>query len=279
MTIAGGISLRACRACGLVFHTDFASAQAARDHYAHYYKPDNLAFSSVTERRYQTLVATFESFRATGRILDVGCGSGHLLSVAGARGWEAHGTEVARGLTDHLSALGIRSFGGELVDAGYPADGFDIVHCSEVIEHVFEPASLLREMHRVLRPGGLLYLTTPNYNSVSRRILGAKWRGLSLEHICYFTPSVLTAALTRTGFEALRVTTRNIDPNECRKLFRRATQGAETGFQAQATDELRRQLDTRPAWRLMKRVVNRALSATSSGDTIIARALKGRAGR
>jgi SAM-dependent methyltransferase len=232
-----------------------------------------LRFSEANDASYAALLSTLSFYRTSGRILDVGCGAGQFLTVARAAGWEPHGVEVAGGVHDALLNRGLSIFDGELAEAAFSDGWFDVVHCAEVIEHVLEPVALLREMERVLRPGGLLYLTTPNYDSVSRRLLGTKWRVLCREHISYFTVRVLTDALARSGFESPVVETRNIDPHECGKLFRRAAPPG-AGFQAEAVDVWRRRTTRQASLRLLKRGVNGILALTSSGDTIIARATK-----
>ena len=270
--LAEGFKLRKCVSCGLAFHTEFSNEQGLRDYYTQYYGEDNLAFSPITEARFQSLVSTFEPYRATNRILDVGCGSGHFLKVAIAMGWSAYGTEIASGAFDQLERLGINSFCGRLESANYADEFFDVVYCSEVIEHLIDPGSLLREIARVVKPGGLLYLTTPNFNSLSRRLLASKWRVFSKEHICYFTPGSLARALGEAGFRNVAAYTRNIDPNEIRRAFSRKPVDAGAGFQACKTEELRERIETRRALKLARDASNLFLSATGTGDTIVVRA-------
>jgi 2-polyprenyl-3-methyl-5-hydroxy-6-metoxy-1,4-benzoquinol methylase len=266
--------LKRCASCGLVFHNEVSGDAELREYYSHYYHEENLSFSAITEARYKDLLSGFERYRRAGRLLDVGCGAGHFLKVAIDNGWSAHGTEIAAGAFEHLSALGVNLFRGELQSAGYADGWFDVVHCSEVLEHLLDPSALLRECRRVLRPGGLLYLTTPNYNSLSRRLIGHRWRVIGKEHICYFTPRVLSRALGEAGFAKAEVTTRNIDPNELKKVFARRPAPSGTGFQAEATERLRGRLETNRALGLAKKAINLLLSATSTGDTLIARAQK-----
>ncbi len=63
-------------------------------------------------------------------------------------------------------------FCGELEKANYPDDYFDVVFASEVLEHVLDPRAMLEEIARVLRPGGLLWATTPHGRGISTRLLG-----------------------------------------------------------------------------------------------------------
>jgi SAM-dependent methyltransferase len=272
--VAEGFKIRKCLSCGLAFHTEFSNEEELRDYYTHYYREENLAFSPITEARFQSLVSTFEVYRATNQMLDVGCGLGHFLKVAMEMGWGAFGTEIASGAFDQLAKLGVNSFCGKLESANYAGEFFDVVYCSEVIEHLLDPTTLLREIARILRPGGLLYLTTPNFNSLSRRLLASKWRVFSKEHICYFTPGSLAGALREAGFPKVAIAARNIDPNEIKRAFSRNPVEAGTGFQKATTEALRHQLETRPALKLARDAANFVLRATGTGDTIVVRAEK-----
>jgi 2-polyprenyl-3-methyl-5-hydroxy-6-metoxy-1,4-benzoquinol methylase len=267
-----GIALMRCGSCGLVFHDAFTDEAELREYYDGYYHGENLAFSAITDRRFGELLRSFDAYRRSNYILDVGCGSGHFLKVAIEMGWHAHGTEIASSAFEQLSRLGINSFCGKLESANYPDDFFDVVYCSEVIEHLLDPMMLLGEIARILRPGGLLYLTTPNFNSLSRRLLGSRWRVIAKEHICYFTPGSLERALREAGFAKVAIVTRNIDPNEIKRAFSRNSDQGGTGFQTATTEALRHQLETRPALKLAKRAANLVLRTTATGDTIVVRA-------
>jgi len=255
-----------------VFHNEFASETELLGYYAGYYDSENLAFSPITEKRFADLLRSFEAYRRQNNILDVGCGSGHFLKVSMEKGWNAHGTEISSSAVDQLSRLGIKSFFGRLESAKYPDEFFDVVYCSEVIEHLLNPIMLLNEIGRIVRRGGLLYVTTPNFNSLSRKVLGSRWRVIGKEHICYFTPKTLSRAARTAGFSKVIVSTRNIDPHELRKAFGRNSSDSGGGFQAGRTEELRRQLEGKRALGLAKTAVNSVLNATGTGDTIVLRA-------
>ncbi|MEN3336001.1 MAG: hypothetical protein V7641_5366 [Blastocatellia bacterium] len=267
-----GVHLRRCLDCGLHFHTGFASPAEAHAYYGNYYHEENLAFSPLTEARFQSLMASFAPYRENNRLLDIGCGAGHFLKVATAQGWRAHGTEIAASAFEHLSRYGIKAFQGELQAARYPSEFFDVIYCSEVIEHLLEPLSLLQECARILRPGGLLYLTTPNFNSLSRRLLGGRWRVICKEHVCYFTPKLLARVLRDAGFARLTVRTRNIDPHEIRKLFGGREENASGGFQIDRTEALRARVERHRPLHMAKGMANAFLAATAMGDTITLRA-------
>jgi SAM-dependent methyltransferase len=275
----GDITLRRCASCGLVFHNEFTDEARLREYYDHYYHEEDQAFSPITDERLQNLLSSFELYRDRNRVMDIGCGAGHFLKVAVEKGWNAYGTEIASGAFERLARLGVKTFHGELQSANYPAEFFDVIYCSEVAEHLLDPALLLKEAARITRKGGLLYLTTPNYNSLSRRLIGFDWRIFGKEHICYFTPRTLSRAIIEAGFSKVAVSTRNIDPHELRKIFKRSSSERSSsepgaGFQAERTEALRQQLETRRWLKLAKSAANSFLSATATGDTIVAKAEK-----
>jgi 2-polyprenyl-3-methyl-5-hydroxy-6-metoxy-1,4-benzoquinol methylase len=129
---------------------------------------------------------------APGRLLDVGCGSGHFLARMRTAGWQVVGVEpdpsaaqIAR------DRLGLPVVVGTL-EALDPAEGFDAITLSHVIEHVPDPVATLRDCWRRLRPGGRLLALTPNVNGFGHRVFGATWPGLQPPfHLQVFSPSTL----------------------------------------------------------------------------------------
>jgi SAM-dependent methyltransferase len=97
-----------------------------------------------------------------------------------------------------------------LEDARFPADSFDVVRANQVIEHLQDPRAFAREMVRVLRPGGALLVTTINFGSLTRRVLGPEWSYLGSSrngHIALFTPATLRSLLEELDLRVARVST------------------------------------------------------------------------
>jgi SAM-dependent methyltransferase len=140
--------------------------------------------------------------------LDVGCGSGDFLLRMRGRGWEVLGVEPdpVAAAAARRSDLDVRD--GMLADAAFADDTFDAIVLSHVIEHVHDPIALLRECHRVLRPGGVLVMMTPNLSSVGHRRFGADWRGLEPpRHLHVFSVEALAACVQRVGLVLSEVRT------------------------------------------------------------------------
>ena len=264
-----GFPFERCTACGLVTRGGDAGPPSYHD----YLPALTQTLPPLTRRRYEALLARLARGRAPGRFLDVGCGGGFLVETARDLGWQAEGTEVSHAACEFGRARGLAIHEGTLADAKLPAASFDAIALMEVVEHVSAPVALLAECAALLRPGGALYLTTPNWNSLSRRTLGPRWSAVSRDHVVYFTPRHMRRALRDAGLAPQDVTTANVQPHELLRRFRKAAPA--TNPMAR-TMELRETVESNALLRAAKAVVNAALAATATGDTV--RALAERAG-
>ncbi len=137
-----------------------------------------------------------------GRLLEIGCAVGFLLVAARERGFDVMGVEMsewASGIARERFGLDVRC--GKLEDLGLEDDSFDVVVLADVIEHLTHPDRTLREIRRVLKPGGRVLLLTPDAGSVMARVLGQRWWGLLDDHYFYFSRSTLRRFLENEGFE------------------------------------------------------------------------------
>lgn len=147
-------------------------------------------------------------------LLDVGCSSGVFLAAARARGFDAQGVEPAARAARTAQAAGFRVFCGTLEAAAFEPGSFDAITILEVIEHLRDPVSLLRECRRVLKPGGVLAIGTGNAGSLTVRALGTGWDYLHIArhggHISFFNPRSMRLLAQRCGFEVERIRTRRV---------------------------------------------------------------------
>ena len=144
---------------------------------------------------------------AGGSVLDVGCGDGFLLLYLSRRGWTCSGVEpgaVAAAYARDVLGLNVRT--GKLEEARYPDASFDVVNFHHVFEHLREPSETLAAASRVLKAGGALVVSVPNFASLDRRLFGDKWVGLKLpQHLFHYTAPTLRAMLEKSGFESRSV--------------------------------------------------------------------------
>jgi len=138
-------------------------------------------------------------------LLDVGCGNGSFLVQAQACGWHAEGVDPDPLAAAEGSRKGVRVRAGGLDLYAGQSGCFDVITLSHVIEHVHDPGATLADCHRLLKPGGLLWIATPNIDSCGHAHFGRLWRGLEApRHLVLFNEKVLRRALEDAGFSESR---------------------------------------------------------------------------
>ena len=159
---------------------------------------------------YDGLREAFPAFpnRTDNLLIDVGCGRGDFLARMKSLGWNVLGIEPDPVSSELACARGIAVYNGRLEEAGLACGVADQVTLNHVLEHADDPAGLLKECRRVLRPGGRLVLYTPNAESLGHRWFGQAWRGLEPpRHLFVFSPQALRSALEAASFRTFRMTT------------------------------------------------------------------------
>jgi SAM-dependent methyltransferase len=166
----------------------------------------------------------------------------------------------------------------DFFDASLDDQRFDAIIMSELIEHVPAPARFLRRAYELLEDDGLLYLTTPNFGSLARRLLGEAWSVIHPEHIGYFNRRTLRRMATReAGLREIKIEANNISPStlvalvhrsrgESRHAGSEAHRNARTGVD----QRLRRTIQGNRVLSTTKEGLNSALTLTGLGDTLVA---------
>ncbi|MGC4022134.1 MAG: class I SAM-dependent methyltransferase [Cyclobacteriaceae bacterium] len=251
-----------CNSCGFVFCQVKPSEEVLNKHYSQY--PRARTIGEITLKRYDSLLDSFEPYRKNNNMIDVGCGDGHFLDSAKKRGWNVFGTEFTQEAIDVCEEKGIRMTKGPLLEQQYSSGTFDVVTSFEVIEHINTPQNEAKIFNTILRPGGIAYITTPNFNSISRNILGPKWNVIEYpEHLSYYTPRTLTQLFEQNNFEKIEISTTGIS------LDRFRNSGSNQGNASVGADEqLRQRAESKVVFRLLKSIVNHTLNLTSKGDAL-----------
>jgi 2-polyprenyl-3-methyl-5-hydroxy-6-metoxy-1,4-benzoquinol methylase len=150
--------------------------------------------------------------RAGMRLLDVGCATGFFVQAARDDGWEASGVESNPFQAAFAQNAGLDVRNETIEETSFPDGTFDAVTLFEVIEHVKQPMAILRKAHRLLRPGGMVFLYTPNFDCASRLIMGLDSHFIwGSNHLTYFTIPTLATALERVGFHVEHSETQGLD--------------------------------------------------------------------
>jgi 2-polyprenyl-3-methyl-5-hydroxy-6-metoxy-1,4-benzoquinol methylase len=134
--------------------------------------------------------------------LDIGCGEGFFLFNASKAGYIGKGIEISQDAAAYARkqfSLDVEATPFE--ELRFPENYFDVVTLWQVLEHVPYPLMILKEAHRILKPGGLLATSTPDIESILAKIFRKRWWNLRRLHINQFTAKTLTDMLNRTGFK------------------------------------------------------------------------------
>jgi len=140
------------------------------------------------------------------RLLDIGCGNGDFLVGAREAGWQVSGVEPDPKAADAARQRGVDVTVGTVDLLAGESDCFDAITLSHVIEHVHEPKQLLQAVQRLLKPGGIVYIDTPNIQSHGAELFRQNWRGIETpRHLVLFNPASLTGLLSATGFRDIKI--------------------------------------------------------------------------
>jgi SAM-dependent methyltransferase len=138
------------------------------------------------------------------RLLDVGCSTGAFLTVARGMGFITEGVEPAPQAAHAAQAAGLRVHQGLLEEIALPDRSFDVITLFEVIEHVGEILPIFRECHRILKPDGLLIISTGNADSWAASFMSSRWEYFQIGrhggHVSFFNPFSVRLLAERSGF-------------------------------------------------------------------------------
>jgi SAM-dependent methyltransferase len=193
-----------CRDCRHVYVNPRLKPAINDDIYARYWRshePATLgtsAYGGYVCRQIATL-------RPRGDLLDFGSGWGAVLDAAGRAGWRATGIEVDERKVAFCREHGLNAVYGDLLAQPFAAASFDAAIAEQVFEHLYSPVDYMKALHRVLRPGGVLYVAVPNFGSIAARLRGPEWEYVHpASHVRYFDRRTLADLSERSGFEVLK---------------------------------------------------------------------------
>ncbi len=213
----GTFTLRRCETCGLMYLNPRPTAVEIQRYYPETYAPyQSLVDDPAWWIRSDFLYGQWKNYQAlksyllskSGRLLDIGCAAGGFLAAMRRWGdWDLYGVEIdARAAVHARDELDLNVIEGTLHEAAFENDFFDIVTMWNVIEHLHHPQSTLEEIARIIRPGGVIAVSTPNPHSLERYIFGRYWAGWDApRHLYIYSPEVLKRALERARFEVIHI--------------------------------------------------------------------------
>jgi SAM-dependent methyltransferase len=193
----------------------------------------NPAVQHDYEQRYSTALSEAEKLVGPIRsLLDVGCGIGNFIAFANAKAITAHGVDVDAEAVSVARSRGLTVCQSDDLDAMLPDRSVDAITLWDVIEHLYDPAPVVDQVLKKLRPGGILILETPDAAFPVRTSVLAAY-GMSRgrldvtshlyywEHKIYFTESGLRSILGRVGCEVHRVKHETSPRTKMQEIFNR----------------------------------------------------------
>lgn len=198
-----------CRGCGLVYQ----NPQPVFEDLKKRYKDDYFIYELTNDMNFFNLMKLglkdirffdYPSY-VNNRFLDIGCATGLLVKYMKDKGWDSFGLEICRESAEYgIKERGVNIVINTLSDACFKDNHFSVIHFSHVIEHVPSPLKFLKEVHRVLAPGGMVITATPNINSLQAALFKEKWRSAIADHLTLFSKKTLKMMLIKAGFKIKR---------------------------------------------------------------------------
>jgi SAM-dependent methyltransferase len=203
-------TLTRCASCSAVWQADPPAPNEMGPHYSEdYHKVIAWAGETAVGNRWRTQRQRISQFKQGGAILDVGCSSGGFLSTLDKRAWQLYGIEMEPSTAERARKLsGAQVFVGDVLEATFAPNTFDVITCFDLLEHIYTPVEFLAKVLQWLKPGGIFYTVLPNIDSWEARFFRTYWYGLELpRHLFHFSPRSLRALTSGLGFEQIYLAT------------------------------------------------------------------------
>lgn len=205
-----------CGNCGLVFLNFAPSDKFLSDYYAEDFFNDSGTKDGYSdykeeavnlERTFRRRINILKRYQEKGgALLDIGCATGEFMKLA-AEYWNVYGVEISSYASRVAEERGLNVFNGKLEQSPYLNSGFNVVTLWDTIEHVAEPLDTMRLINKIVRPKGIVALTTGDVGSFTSRACGRYWHLYNIpQHLSYFGKETITDLLKRSGFKVVEIT-------------------------------------------------------------------------
>lgn len=210
LELPGDFAWYRCPECGLLFLNSRPTLAKIADYYPAGYAAYRLAIDDEKwaimrwkrRRNLHHSITAVTQRAQPGRLLDVGCATGNYLAEMRKLGWEVTGVELQEDAAYYARhRFDLEVFTGDLLQSQFPAHAFDTITMWDVLEHIHDPVATLKELNRILKPGGWLVFSIPDPESTWTRRFGPAWIGYDApRHLYLFYGDNLRRLLTKTGF-------------------------------------------------------------------------------
>lgn len=204
---AGNHEVCRCENCGQVFvNRKLYNAGSYVYNESDYYVQYNTYLKQKKEftAHFQRVISIIKKFKASGSLLDIGCGIGLLMEVTKKNGFEVFGIEKSEKAAEYARRNGLNVSTGEIESSQYVFNTFDVIVLNHVLEHMSEPVGILNKIRGLMKEEAILVIGVPNFNSFKSKLKKEKWISLIPEyHIWQFSRETLRHLLELTGFSEI----------------------------------------------------------------------------
>ncbi len=191
-----------CRNCQLIYVNPIEKASKINEDYSKMESSDAPIIRRSRLLAAKSQVGLIKKYKRGTSLLDIGCGEGFFLFNASKAGYTITGIE----LSQDAAAYAKREFSLDVEtrhfeESQFPENCFDVITLWQVLEHLPYPLTTLKEVYRILKPGGLIVLSTPDVGGIPARLLGRRWWNIRRIHINQFTTKNLRHILKNAGFK------------------------------------------------------------------------------
>jgi 2-polyprenyl-3-methyl-5-hydroxy-6-metoxy-1,4-benzoquinol methylase len=191
-----------CKNCHLIYMNPMEKVSKTNEYY---FKAKNTHAPTIRESYLKTAesqVRLIQKYAIGTNLLDIGCAQGFFLYNASKAGYTTKGIEISQDAAEYaIMEFGLDIEAKPFEELRFPENHFDVVTLWQVLEHVPYPLTVLKEVHRILKPGGLLVVSTPDIGGIPAKILRKKWWDIKRLHINQFSTKTLTDILQNGEFK------------------------------------------------------------------------------
>lgn len=216
-----GFQIRKCSSCFFIF----VNPRLSKEVYVQTYNSENyghiidtLALASHDYRKSRfgseriEFIESYHNSSLEKTLLDIGSASGFFIERAREKGWNSIGLELTDSAVQFSREKGNKVLQCTLEQANFSESSFSVITLFDVLEHLSDPLGTLRDIYKLLIPGGLIYIYVPNWNSATRLLLGESAHFIwPTHHLSYFTPKTLAMAVDICGFTIEHIETQGLD--------------------------------------------------------------------
>lgn len=202
-----GMNIVKCLKCGLVYTNPRLDKEERKNNYSEDYFQSVLPNQEIAYDDAKVRLREIRGLKTSGKILEIGCATGEFLDLARKYGWETYGIEISDWASDYARVkLGLNVVTGELENASFPDNFFDVIVMYHVLEHTSSPNELIQKVVHLLKPGGLLVIAVPDITSSNAKRVKESWIALMPKtHLYHFSQDTLTRLLTECNIKVIKV--------------------------------------------------------------------------